>query len=77
MVDVPLAKALTKPALLIVATAVLLETQGFKEAAVPVPVSCEVVFRQRTVFPLIVGRAFTVIVPVAFAAVQPPVNGIE
>ena len=39
MVDVPLAKALTKPALLIVATVVLLETHGFVVAAFGEPVS--------------------------------------
>jgi hypothetical protein len=64
MVDVPLAKALTKPALLIVATVVLLDTQAFEDAGVPVPDSCEVAFRQRTTFPVIVGKALTVIVEV-------------
>jgi hypothetical protein len=43
-----------------VAISVLAETHGFEDAGVPDPESCEVVFGQRTTFPVIVGKAFTV-----------------
>jgi hypothetical protein len=51
--------AVTKPELLIVATAVSLETHALVEAAVPVPESWEVVFGQRIVFPEIFGVVLT------------------
>ena len=56
--------AVNNPELVIVAIEVLAETHGFEDAGVPDPESCEVVFGQRTTFPVIVGRAFTVMVEV-------------
>ena len=61
MIDVPKALAVTRPVLFIVAIVVSLETQGFVVAAVGEPESCDVVFRQRSVLPSTLGKAFTVI----------------
>ena len=65
MVLVPKLSAVTRPVFETVAIAVLLEVHALLPAGEPVPVSCEVVFGQITVFPLIVGLAFTVTVCVA------------
>ena len=56
-----MAMGVIKPVLVIVAIEGLAETQAFEDAAVPDPVSCKVVFKQRSLFPEIVGKAFTTI----------------
>jgi hypothetical protein len=61
IVDVPNATAVTSPLLETVAIVVSLETQGFVVAAAGEPESCDVVFRQRSVLPSTLGKAFTVI----------------
>ena len=62
MVLVPKLSAVTRPVFETVAIAVLLEVHALFAAAVPVPVSWEVVLGQSTVFPEIVGFGFTVMV---------------
>ena len=65
MVAVPKLTAVTNPVFETVAMPALLEDHALLPAGAPVPVSCDVVFGQITVFPLIVGLAFTVTVCVA------------
>ena len=60
MVVVPAISAVICPVLEIVATAVLEETHGFTAAAVPLPVSCNVLLTQSAAPPEIVGLANTV-----------------
>ena len=62
MVAVPAATPVTKPVLLTVAIAVLDDTQGFVLAAVAEPVSWVVELMQTLVVPVMVGKAFTVMV---------------
>ena len=62
MVLVPKLTAVTRPVFEIVAIAVLLEVHALLPAGEPVPVSCEVVFGQITVFPDKVGFGETVTV---------------
>ena len=51
-----------------VATAVLLETHGLDDAAVPFPFNCKVASLQTDEPPVIVGSGFTVIVILAVLA---------
>ena len=62
IVLVPKLTAVTRPVFETVATAALLEVHALFAAAVPVPISCEVVFGQITVFPDKVGFGETVTV---------------
>ena len=62
IVLVPKDIAVTTPVFEMLATAALLEVHALFAAAVPVPVSCEVVFGQITVFPDKVGFGETVTV---------------
>ena len=62
---VPVATPVTKPVLLIVATAVLDDVQGVVASAVPEPVNCLVPLRQTVGVPVIVGKATMVTVDVA------------
>jgi hypothetical protein len=62
IVLVPKLSAVTRPVFETVATAALLEVHALFAAAVPVPVSWEVVFGQITVFPDKVGFGETVTV---------------
>ena len=62
IVLVPKLSAVTRPVFETVATAALLEVHALFAAAVPDPVSWEVVFGQITVFPDKVGFGFTVMV---------------
>jgi hypothetical protein len=62
IVLVPKLTAVTRPVFDTVATAALLEVHALFAAAVPVPVSWEVVFGQITVFPDKVGFGETVTV---------------
>jgi hypothetical protein len=59
---VPDPTAVTTPPLVIVATVVVEDTQGFVVAAVGLPVSVNVPFIQIGVLPVMVGRGLTVIV---------------
>ena len=77
---VPAAKAESVPVVvvvLIVPTPVLEEDQALLEAAVPEPVSAVVLPIQTLAVPVMLGRALTEIVPVAFTVPRPPVSGIE
>ena len=60
MVVVPAETAVTSPVLEIVATAVFVDAHAFAAAAVPLPVSCKVLFPQSETPPVIVGLANTV-----------------
>jgi hypothetical protein len=62
IVLVPKDIAVTTPVFEILATAALLEVHALFAAAVPDPVSWEVVLGQSTVFPLMVGFGATVTV---------------
>ena len=64
MVAVPAATPVTTPALLTVATAVFEEVQGETAAGVPDPVSEIVDPTQTALAPVMVGKAFTVMVTV-------------
>ena len=61
-------RAETSPLFEMVATPVLLDVQGFVEAAIPDPVNRDVVLIQRVVFPEIVGIGLTVM---EYESVQP------
>jgi len=65
-VVVPAATAVTRPVLFTVATPVLEDTHGVLAAAVPDPVSCEVLPIHALSVPVIVGKAFTVNVAVCW-----------
>ena len=71
MVDVPAAIPVTTPALVIVATEVLLDTHGVVEAAVADPVNVVVEPTQTLVVPVMVGKAFTVNITELEAVEQP------
>ena len=58
----PAATAVTKPVLLTVATLVVADTHGLEAAGVAVPVSWVVDPAQTFSVPVMVGRAFTVII---------------
>ena len=60
MVVIPAETAVTSPVLEIVATAVFVDAHAFAAAAVPLPVSCKVLFPQSETPPVIVGLANTV-----------------
>ena len=62
IVLVPKDIAVTRPVFEILATAALLEVHALFAAAVPDPVSWEVVLGHNTVFPETVGLGFTVMV---------------
>jgi hypothetical protein len=62
IVLVPKLTAVTSPVLDTVAKAVLLEVHGLFAAAVPEPVSWEVVLGHKTVLPVTFGMGFTVTV---------------
>ena len=64
MVVVPALTPVTKPVLLIVATARFEETHGVVVAAIGLPVNCLVEPKQTFNVPVIVGKAFTVTVAV-------------
>ena len=71
MVVVPTETPETTPEPLTVATKLLLDDQGVVGCAVAEPVNVLVAPTQADDVPLIVGEAFTVIVPVAVALPQP------
>jgi hypothetical protein len=71
IVVVPSDKPTTSPVFETVATAVLLDVHGLVVAAVPLPVNCNLEFKQTEEPPEIVGSAFTVIVIVAVFAHWP------
>jgi hypothetical protein len=71
MTVVPTETPDTTPEPLTVATAILLDDQGVVGCAVAEPVNILVAPTQADAVPLIVGRAYTVIVPVAVALPQP------
>ena len=60
MVVVPAETAVTSPAFEMVATAVFEDAHEFAAAAVPLPVSCNVLLTQSAATPKIVGLANTV-----------------
>ena len=60
MVVVPADNAVTSPEFEIVATAVFEDAHALAAAAVPLPVSCKVLFSQSETPPVIVGLAKTV-----------------
>jgi len=76
MVLVPKLTAVTSPAFETVAIDGLLDVQALLAAAVPEPVSCDVVFGHRTVLPVTVGNGFTVRVKFTGVPEQFPNDGV-
>jgi hypothetical protein len=76
IVVVPADIPVTSPLFETVATAVLLEDQGFVAAAVALPVNCKVELIQTDEPPEIVGNGFTVMVMEAVVA-HCPVLGVN
>jgi hypothetical protein len=62
MVLVPKPRALTRPVFEMVATPALLDVQALEAAGFALAVNCELVFGQRTVFPVKIGVGATVTV---------------
>ena len=74
IVVVPSDKPTTSPVFETVATAVLLDVHGLVVAAVPLPVNCNLEFKQTEETPEIVGSGFTVMVMVVVFAHCPAVG---